>query len=42
MVNNLALPPLLYVASVIHTPDIVFKEVKLLHGTLFGTANLQK
>ncbi len=28
--NNLALPPLLYVASVIHTPDIVFKEVKAI------------
>ncbi len=28
--NNLALPQLLYVASVIHTPDIVFKEVKTI------------
>ncbi len=28
VINNLALSPLLYVASVIHTPDIVFKEVK--------------
>ncbi len=30
VVNNLALPPLLYVASVIHTPDKVFKEVKTI------------
>ncbi len=31
VINNLALPPLLYVASVIiHTPDIVFKEVKAI------------
>ncbi len=30
VINNLALPPLLYVASVIHTPDIVFKEVKTI------------
>ncbi len=30
VVNNLALPPLLYVASVIHTLDIVFKEVKTI------------
>jgi hypothetical protein len=28
VINNLALPPLLYVASVIHTPDIVISEVK--------------
>ena len=28
VINNLALPQLLYVASVIHTPDRVFKEVK--------------
>ncbi len=30
VINNLALPPLLYVASVIHTSDIVFKEVKAI------------
>ncbi len=30
IINNLALPPLLYVASVIHTTDIVFKEVKAI------------
>ncbi len=30
MINNLALPPLLYVAHLIHTPDIVFKEVKTI------------
>ncbi len=30
VINNLALPPLMYVASVIHTPDIVFKEVKAI------------
>ncbi len=30
VINNLALPPLLYVASVLHIPDIVFKEVKAI------------
>ncbi len=30
VINNLVLPPLLYVASVMHTPDIVFKEVKAI------------
>ena len=28
VINNLALPPLLYVGSIIHVPNIVFKEVK--------------
>ncbi len=30
VINNLALLPLLYVASVMHTPDIVFKEIKAI------------
>ena len=30
VINNLALPPLLYIASVIHTPESVIKEVKEL------------
>lgn len=34
VVNNVALPPILHVANVIHTLDIVPKKSQLLHKTL--------
>ncbi len=42
VVNNLALPPLLYVVSVIHTLDIVFKEVKTIIRDFLGDCKPSK
>ncbi len=42
VVNNLALPSLLYVASVIHTPDIVFKAMQTIIEDFVGDCKLSK